>query len=439
MTSHRNLKRLVRERAARTGESYTTARRNLLARAAQPGLVPGYDTFGGGSHLANADPHATAGGPHLGDLDTSSEHHESTLLARLLRQAGHRAPHTGKPYTEATLCGLAGGIGFLYSVFAYTGLPPILTIVAQHHPDPWAQSALERLGLGYEVRHSTAAGPARRDLDAMIDQGRPVLCVVGRGGLPWHQPASALDTDPYQVVVAGRDGGDYLVDDLADTLHVVPADVLVAAWSAHRKGRHERLIVSPPDKPVDLPASMRAAIATTVAHLIGPVLGNAFDVNMGFSGMARLVTDLRDRRTKRGWTRRFSEPGALAFALLRLYECLELQYTAPAGTRPLYATFLDEAAEVLGEPRIGRAAGLFRTAGEHWSAVADAALANCGPAAEILERRLFAQFTGAPVPPAPGPDELTGPADPGGLLDDLADRAEAALHAEKEAVELLRP
>ena len=70
MTTHRNLKRLVRERAARTGESYTTARRNVLAKAAaRPGLVPGYGTFGSA---------------------TGGEHHESTLLARMLQQAGHQ-------------------------------------------------------------------------------------------------------------------------------------------------------------------------------------------------------------------------------------------------------------------------------------------------------------------------------------------------------------
>jgi len=32
----------------------------------------------------------------------------------------------------------------------------------------------------------------------------------------------------------------------------------------------------------------------------------------------------------------------------RLYECLELQFTAPGATRPSYAEFLDEAAPVVG-------------------------------------------------------------------------------------------
>src|SRR4051794_36965411 len=102
MTEQQQFKKLVRDRMARTGESYTTARRHVVAKAARAaapplpeGLLAGYDRFGGG------------------------QHRQSTLLAHVLRQAGHRAPHSGEPYSEAMVCGLAGGIGFMYAVFEY--------------------------------------------------------------------------------------------------------------------------------------------------------------------------------------------------------------------------------------------------------------------------------------------------------------------------------
>jgi len=91
---------------------------------------------------------------------------------------------------------------------------------------------------------------------------------------------------------------------------------------------------------------------------------------MGFSGMARFAEQLRDTRSRSGWTRRMAEPGALAAALGRVQICLEQEYTAPAATRPLYADFLDEAAEVIGEPGLCRAATLFRRSAAHWSAIA---------------------------------------------------------------------
>ena len=76
-------------RAARTGESYSTARRHVLARAGHSG----YRTFGGG------------------------QHHESTLLAHLLDQAlrgflDEAADALGKPdlTRAATLFRASGAI-----------------------------------------------------------------------------------------------------------------------------------------------------------------------------------------------------------------------------------------------------------------------------------------------------------------------------------------
>ena len=356
MTTHKDLKDRVRARMARTGESYSTARRHVPSRAAHAG-----------------------------------QHHESTLLARLLERAGHRNPHTGAPYTETTLCGLAGGIGFLYAVFEYRGLPPMVTLVAQHHPQPWAEAALDRLAVRYRIGHSTAPARALAALD------RDAYCLVDGSALPWTA-AARLPTDPYPVLVTGRRGDNLLVLDRAPEPHRVASEAFATAWSGYRKGRHYRLTVAGPDRPADLAAAMRDAIGTTVAHLTGPVLGSSFDVNFGFSGMRRFADQLRDTRGRTGWARRMAAPGALDAALRRVYECLEEQYTAPAATRPMYADFLDEAAVVLAEPRPAAAARLFRESGALWSAVALggdlAAMADRVDAARAAEEKAVAILAG---------------------------------------------
>jgi hypothetical protein len=438
MTEHKHLKRLVRERVAGTGESYSTARRHVLAQigrqapaaaALPPGLVPGYDTFGGG------------------------QHHASTLLAHLLRQAGALAPHTGRPYSEAMICGLAGGIGFMVAVFEYRGVPPILTIVAQHHPEPWAPAALNRLGIGFAEEHSGTAKPALAALRSKLDSGRAVSCLVARGGLPWHADAAALPSDPCRVVVAGHHEGTYWLDDESVLPQPITEEQFASAWSAHKKGRHERLVIVEPAASVDLADAVRSAVATTVAHLTGPVLGNAFDVNFGFSGMRRLAEQLRDERGKTGWSRRFAGPGALTSALRRLYECLELQHTGPGATRPLYADFLDEAAGVVSDPRLADAAQLFRASAEHWSAVASraaAVLESSGPYADLVERRMF-RLMCDPTGDSAAVRELSAqieqlgaagselPADRrAALFAELAELVDAARTAEEAAVTLLR-
>jgi hypothetical protein len=433
MTEHRHLKQLIRERMARTGESYTTARRHIVATAARegaalpPGLVPGYDEFGGGQHRLSA------------------------LAAHLLRQAGYRAPHTGEPFTEAMMVGLGGGVGFLYAVFEYKGWPPLMTIVAQHHPEPWLPAVLDRLGAQYTQEHNTAPKKALTALHGALDAGRPVYCTVDLTALPWHAGELAHSEVPYEVVVAGRHDGQFYVDDTSVApLAIAEAD-FAGAWARHRKGRHHRIVLAGAAAPVDLPAAVRSAIATTVAHLTGPVLGHSFDSNFGFSGMAKLAAQLRDSRTRNGWAKRFGTPVAFFHGVRRLYECLELQFTAPGATRPSYAAFLDEAAPVVGSAVLTEAATLFRRSGAVWSQVADrAANATTGLGAytDLCEQRLLLMLTGGRdaigeiAALSDKINELTEGAAPDeavrtGLFAELADLVDAAREHEQQAVAVL--
>ncbi|GIH03713.1 hypothetical protein Rhe02_17800 [Rhizocola hellebori] len=426
MTDHRHLKRRVRERMSRTRESYSTARRQVLAQASSgplpAGLVPGYDMFGAGGHRL------------------------SSLVGHLLRQAGHVAPHTAAPYSEAMVCGLGGGIGFMYATFEYTNIPPLVTIVAQHHPEPWLAAVLARLGIGSSETHSGSVPRALAQLRADLELEKAALCLVDRSALPWHSDTLALASDPYQVVVAGAKGDILYLDDVNAQPHPISEDDFARAWSGYKKGRHHRVTVDRPAKPVDLPAAIATALAVTVAHLTGPVLGNSFDVNFGFSGMTRLAAQLRDERTKSGWVRRFADPGAYAWALLRLYECVELEYTAAGATRPLYADFLDEAAVVLGKKELARAAELFRQSGQSWSKLADLAAETADDLPEVTElarrrmtvvmtmgragaeeiKALSAAITAAD---APGPDPA--------VLGALAELVDTARTFEEQAVALL--
>ncbi len=388
MTQQKKLKQLIRSRMDKTGESYTTARRNVLAKApapsplspalspalAFPGVVPGYPAFG------------------------ALQHHESGLLAHVLQARGITAPHTGGPFTEAMLAGIGGGIGFMYAIFEYREMPPLLTIVAQHHPAPWAPTVLNGLGITHREQHSGKPVSAMARLRDTLAQGTPAITTVDRSRLPWHGLDPGYGTDPYVVVAAGCDGDTVYVDDEGPVPRSLGMDQFAGAWSAHRKGRHHLLTVTG-DRPArDLPEAIREAIAMTIGHLTGPVLGHAFDSNFGFSGMAKLAAQLRDTRTKQGWLRRFSGPVPLFHGLRRLYECLELEYTAPGATRPIYADFLTEAAPIVGG-HLTEAAALVRESGDTWSRLATLAhetVTGLGAYTEVAEERLALMFSQAP-------------------------------------------
>lgn len=234
-------------------------------------------------------------------------------------------------HEEALVAGLAGGIGFMYFVFEYAGRPPMPTIVAQAHPEPWVQVALGRLNIPYEATRS--AKPRWNRVEAALDAGAPVFCTVDRSALPWHGPAPMAElaaADPYVVVVVGREGDTYHVEDGAGGARApyeIGREEFGAAWSGHKKGRHQMVVTT--GKPAGEP-DLDAAIAATVSRLTGPVLGNHFDVNFGFSGMEKFAAQLRDTSTKAGWERRFATPEAFALGAGRLYACLEEEWTAPA-------------------------------------------------------------------------------------------------------------
>ena len=386
MTQHKHLKQLVRSRMDRTGETYTTARRQVLSQdgpgADAVALVPGYPRTGGGAH------------------------HDSALVEHLLAAAGHRAPHTQQPWSEPMLAGLAGGIGFMYALFTYRGHPPMLTLVCRHHPDPFVDGALRRAGAVVEERTRSSAPLAAADLVEVLGSGRPAMVTVTRSALPWHGLEGESGGDPYEVVVAGLDAssGTSYLDDESVRPRALALESLAAARASHRGSRHRLLAVTGQGDSLDLAASIRDAVRATHHHLTEPVLGNAFDVNFGLSGMARLAKELADVRTKEGWFKRGSYPLALFHLLRRLHDCIEIEQTGPGAMRPLYGQFLDEAAPVLGGDHgrhLVEAAEMYRDSGELWSALAVAALPASLPTlhayADLAEHRLELLASGTPA------------------------------------------
>ncbi|MFI5671617.1 BtrH N-terminal domain-containing protein [Streptomyces sp. NPDC051704] len=321
----------------------------------------------------------------------TGRHREASLIRHAL----------GSAHDEELIAGLAGGIGFMYFVFEYAGRPPIATIVAQAHPEPWVQVALRRLHIPYDATRATK--PRWGRVRAALDGGQPAFCVVDRSSLPWHEAdpdAEMIGADPYTVVIAGYDGDDLLIEDGAETPYRIDREEFGAAWTAHRKGRHQLIV---PTGPAEGEPDVDGAVAATVTRLTGPVLGNQFDVNFGFSGMEKLAAQLRDRTTKTGWERRFGSPEAFRAGTGRLYACLEEEWTAPGATRPLYADFLDLA----GRPE---AAALLRDSAGHWSRLADLAR-TAEPDSDAAARRA--------------------------LFDECAELVDRSLELERRAVALL--
>src|SRR5207249_1396068 len=119
--------------------------------------------------------------------------------------------------------------------FEYTDFPPLMSIVPQHHPDPWLPTALGHLGIPSDEQHSSATKAALAALHKALDAGRPVYCEVDRSRFAWHGEEPSSYAEPYGVVVAGGQDGVLLIEDVADAPHAIAEADFGAAWAAHKK------------------------------------------------------------------------------------------------------------------------------------------------------------------------------------------------------------
>jgi hypothetical protein len=353
MTRQRDFKALVRERMAKTGERYSAARAQLLIKqtapssSSQPGLLRGYDRFGG----------IQAG---------------TSAVTNALRHAGVTFPITSGAYTEAIVNGLCGGPGFLYAVFEYRGWPPILSLAFQSRsmPDAYIAEGLDRLGVQIDQRETTSKAAAQKTLDDVISHGTAAICVVDIASLPWSGlPKEFIGGGPHVVTVAGRNGNMYWLDDRVSHPVPVEREVLADARAAYRKAKNRLATLEKADRRVDARRSIAAAIAATAKRYTEPAVPRSFWSNCGFNGLAKWRQMLIDRKDKKSWPVLFTE-GARAYAgLQRAYESIEC-HAAPGAGRAFYAEFLDSAATILERPTLASAAAAYRTAAAEWSSMA---------------------------------------------------------------------
>ncbi|HUF77512.1 MAG TPA: DUF4872 domain-containing protein [Thermoanaerobaculia bacterium] len=359
MTTQRHLKRRVRERMERTGETYATARRHVVGlpearQSAEPFL-----------HFPGSIPAATA-------------------LRVLAANAGVVAPHTGEPLSEAMALGLAGGVGAGMFTFRYEAEDFSSFFVAGRHlwQDDlgFLQRACARLGLETRVEEASGAGPALAKLEAVLEQCGPAVAWVDAAHLPYRGMPAAWSGGAYHVLVVyrvDRQAGTALVGDLADRAIELPLESLAQARARIKKDRHRVLGLGRRvgGGELDLARAVREGVTACVHGLTDARMKN-FTLEAFRTWGERLHGD----RSKDGWERLFPPGRSLWDGLTSIHQFVEHYGTGGGLVRPLYGEFLAEAGEALGDPRFAPVAERYAELGRGWAELAEAALPDEVPA-----------------------------------------------------------
>jgi hypothetical protein len=356
MTAHKHLKQLIRNRMQKTGERYAAARRHVL----------------GALDRAEADPTTRAHVP--GNIPAA------TALRVLLTQAGALAPHTGAPFSEAMLFGIAGGIGIGVFAFRYEREDVSTLFLAgryQWHDDAaYLRDALGHFGIEPVVEESGSARAAQQQLRAALGRGAPVVAWVDMALLPHRSMPEMWQGGGYHVVTVYRmdDDGTALIGDLADDPIRIGLPELDAARARIKKQRNRLLSIDAAG--VEAPALadlVRAGLRNCHDGLENPTLPGARG-NARLGALRTLADRIHGSNDKDSWERAFPHGANLWRGLCALYDFVEHYGTGGGLCRPLFADFLAEAAEALRRPDLASLAERYAALGRGWSDLADAAL-----------------------------------------------------------------
>ena len=293
-------------------------------------------------------------------------HWETGTVRNYYDYCGVKAPHTGKPFTEALLMGISGGAVMGYFVFAYQGIDPHARILTRNTFDPM-ETMLQRLGAVQGLRQTASADRAVGNLVDTLENGTPAITWVDALSLPYDpQPYEFEFPHMMPVVVYGFDqeADQVLIADRACVPLHASTGQLAAARAKVKKLRHSVMTLEMPDAD-KLQEAVQSGIRDSIQlYTDKPPKGARH--NFGFAAYQRWADALRKPKMRGSWEKEFPRGRKMYAGLESVFSDTHTFGKKGFAERDVFATFLDEAAAILGQPGLREAADQFRASAVAW-------------------------------------------------------------------------
>ena len=112
-------------------------------------------------------------------------HWETGSLRNYLAYKGVRAPHTGRPYSEAMLLGISGGIVMGYYTFDYQGYDPMVHILTRNTFAP-LDTIYRRLDIPTRVLQTSSPEIGEKNLLSELESGSAAIVYADMYSLPYN-------------------------------------------------------------------------------------------------------------------------------------------------------------------------------------------------------------------------------------------------------------
>jgi hypothetical protein len=288
-------------------------------------------------------------------------HCESGVISSLLR-------HAGVPISEPMAFGISAGLTFAYIPFVKFGGMPM---IAYRMPPKGVIRGLTkrlRIRMHFETFRDPDQGMAA--LDRHLAAGRPVGAQTAVFWLDYFPPDMRFHFNAHNLVVYGKRDERYLISDpVIDT----PVECDGAGL---RKSRFTRGMLAPKGLlyyPKEIPAELdyATAISKSIRFNTGMMLHSPLPF-VGIRGVRYVANKLR--KLPRANAAEQKHGRLFIGHMVRMQEEIG---TGGAGFRFLHASFLQEAAPIVGRPVLLELADQLTKAGDEWRNFALAAAKMC--------------------------------------------------------------
>ena len=302
-----------------------------------------------------------------------SAHCESGVVSSLLA-------YNGVELSEPMVFGLAWGLTFAYIPFAkVNGMP----LIAYRMPPTFIISSISRrLGIPFVKRKYHSPAQAQVELDSLLEAGQPVGMQTSVYWLPYFPDDMRFNFNGHNLIVYGKGNGEYLVSDpvIQHTTRIAPKDLTDARFAKGLLAPHGQMYY-----PVKTEIS---AIhwEKVIRHSIRQTSGMMLHAPLPFIGIRGIRTLAHEVES---WKNMPDQRRARSF-LAHIIRMQEEIGTGGGGFRFIYAAFLAEAGEKMGNDHLRELSKDMTAIGDIWRTFAGTAAYYVKRKQEVVDYREIA-------------------------------------------------
>jgi len=276
-------------------------------------------------------------------------HCESGTITSLLN-------HAGFEITEPLVFGISSGIFFGYfhkmKSFAFP------TFIVRNRPGQMRINSEKRMGVKFNTFTFKNQDKAQQKLDELLGQGIPSACQVDFFYLDYVPSWEKVHINVHFMVVIGKEGDNYLISDSYFPEPVgLPSASLINGRFAGGSMSPKGFLFYPAGIPpyIDFESAIRKGIKKACFNMLKiplPFLGVK-----GIRMFAKKIVE---------WPKFARDTEHLSHEIMKINILLEDQGTGGAGFRFMYATFLQQAAEMIHKPALKELSQELMIIGDGW-------------------------------------------------------------------------